>query len=284
MSDSNDTFHQPSPEYAADIKQLDAQPWDEHSAVDSLIVLQRDAFLSEVARDHARHGAIALQMADIERSLNNSSEAAAYTQEAVDAFDEGDMAEDAIAASCVLATEYRNLQGPDLAVAAMQRALALRTGDAQTETVLDIQISPLFTQLGRLLEPYTNGTMLRKGPRPSRDAMESLFGQTDALLDVPLAVSRQQLSQTTSTLSTTYHVMSRRELGMSSSERKLAKERSVTLGTYSFALVFAHMHASDFEREHIGPAVSLRDAVSASLKQVEKSYRRVHGRKKTLTF
>ncbi|HEX7633439.1 MAG TPA: hypothetical protein VF401_03890 [Candidatus Saccharimonadales bacterium] len=231
----------PSASYAADIKILDAEPWNADGPIDRLIFLQQQAFAADRSRNHNRFGTIVMEMSGIEHEIGNHSEAAAYAEEAIGAFSQGGDTQSLIAAQSTAAKEYRLLESPDLVLSAVSSVLTNRTRLSQAQNkfakpVLDGGMHPVLRLANSFAFSYTGGTaedteypayrLRRKSPRPSADAAVGLAATLEQLLDVSVLMQSNEADNTLLWLQMLYIQLAHRKFGLPRSERREAKHTS----------------------------------------------------------
>lgn len=248
-----------SPEYACDIQIFDAEPWKEQGPIDELIDLQQRAFLADRLDNYGQFGSLVMEMSRVEHSIGNHSEAAAYANEAAEAFQRGEYREGAIAAHSTLAKEYRTLYSPDLALASLGEVISLRTklsGEIYDshDLVLDGDMQPVLRLIQSFTATYNSSWLthhdtedkeypspcLPKSARPSRDATESLFYSLDHLVDIPVAVTDKEAAMILLRLCLLYKDLASRRLNLSSTDRKIANSKSGLFGALSALTVGIH--------------------------------------------
>ncbi len=125
--------------YEADIRIFDAEPWAEHEAVDELIALQAQVFTAEVSDkqvEQQKVGKIYTQMSEIEGSIKNHGEEAAYALQAAEEFERrgykslglerAELFNRAIAAHCIVARAQLDMGMYQLGYRSFGTALDLR--------------------------------------------------------------------------------------------------------------------------------------------------------------
>lgn len=231
---------QPSPEYAHDIRVIDAEPWDERTAIDELINLQDLAFRADRVGRLDQFGSLVLQMSQIEHAIGNHSEAAAYASEAAGAFVTGGHVVEAVSAYATHAKECCTLESPDLALASLEQVISFRTKASGHDgsPVLDASIIPVLRLSDSFMATYSSNWLVQhytddfeypaavlppKSPKPSRHASQSLLESFDQLLDIPLAMDGRQMINFTLRFNWLYKQIARRRFGLPKPERKQAE-------------------------------------------------------------
>jgi hypothetical protein len=229
-----------TPEYAHDIRVIDAEPWNERTAVDKLINLQDLAFRADSVGRLDQFGSLVLQMSQIEHAIGNHSEAAAYASEAAGAFVTGGHVVEAVSAHATHAKECCTLESPDLALASLEQVLSLRTKASGHDgsPVLDASIIPVLRLSASFMATYSSSWLVQhytddseypavvlppKTPKPSRHASQSLLESFDQLLDIPLAMDGKEMTNFTFRFNWLYKQIARRRFGLPKAERKQAE-------------------------------------------------------------
>jgi hypothetical protein len=227
--------------------------------VDRLISLQQIAFEADCAGNHRRFGNAVLLMADTEREIGNHSEAAAYADTAAAAFVRGEDADldGALSAHSTLAKEWRTLESPNLAFAALQEVVRLRVAaSGKAAGVASGLVGPELQAVLRLAGSFTatyrstflTGTfntedpqypvphLAFNSPRPSKDASEGLMNSLDGLLEAPVAMTGGSVPTTLLYLQYLYVDLSSRRLNLDKVGRKHADSQRQRLGKVRFTI------------------------------------------------